>query len=69
MQYDLISNRKIGREIQKTRPAAAFSPSRSNLKSGLALFAPVTTQIKGYSFEATINHKQKEQYYVIKFAR
>lgn len=44
-----------GKEIQKTRPAVVLSPSKYNLKSGLALFAPITSRIKGYPFEVVIN--------------
>ena len=47
-----------GKEIQKTRPAVVLSPSKYNLKSGLALFAPITSQIKGYPFEVVINYQQ-----------
>ncbi|MCC8398900.1 MAG: endoribonuclease MazF [Rickettsia endosymbiont of Labidopullus appendiculatus] len=47
-----------GREIQKTRPAIVLSPYKYNLKSGLALFVPITSQIKGYPFEVMINFEQ-----------
>jgi mRNA interferase MazF len=47
-----------GKEIQKTRPAVVLSPSKYNLKSGLALFAPITSQIKGYPFEVIISFQQ-----------
>ncbi len=47
-----------GKEIQKTRPAVVLSPSKYNVKSGLALFAPITSQIKGYPFEVIINSEQ-----------
>ncbi|MCC8372298.1 MAG: endoribonuclease MazF [Rickettsia endosymbiont of Pseudomimeciton antennatum] len=47
-----------GREIQKTRPAVVLSPYKYNLKSGLALFVPITSQIKGYPFEVMINFEQ-----------
>ncbi len=43
-----------GKEIQKTRPALVISPQSYNLKTGLALFMPITSQIKGYPFEITI---------------
>lgn len=36
------------------RPAIVLSPSSYNAKVGLALFCPVTNQIKGYPFEVTI---------------
>ena len=47
-----------GKEIQKTRPAVVISVGKYNLKSGLALFAPITSQIKGYPFEVTISSEQ-----------
>lgn len=40
-----------GREIQKTRPALTISPHSYNSKTGLGLFMPITSQIKGYPFE------------------
>lgn len=43
-----------GKEIQKTRPALVISPHQYNLKTGLALFMPITSQIKGYPFEVLI---------------
>jgi len=47
-----------GKEIQKTRPAVTLSPYKYNLKSGLALFAPITSQIKNYPFEVIISFQQ-----------
>ena len=44
-----------GKEIQKTRPALTISPHAYNLKTGLGLFMPITSQIKGYPFEVIIN--------------
>jgi len=44
-----------GKEIQKTRPALTISPHAYNLKTGLGLFMPITSTIKGYPFEVTIN--------------
>ena len=46
-----------GKEIQKTRPAVVLSPSNYNLKTGLALFVPITSKVKGYPFEVIINDK------------
>jgi mRNA interferase MazF len=43
-----------GREIPKTRPAIVISPQQYNSKTGLALFMPMTSQIKGYPFEILI---------------
>ena len=47
-----------GSEIKKTRPALVISPYEYNLKTGLALFMPITTKIKGYPFEVLINSKK-----------
>lgn len=49
-----------GREIQKTRPALVISPYEYNLKTGLALFMPITSKIKGYPFEVMIHSKKIE---------
>lgn len=43
-----------GKEIQKTRPALTISPHAYNLKTGLGLFMPITSKIKGYPFEVPI---------------
>ena len=47
---------KKGREIKKTRPAIVLSPSLYNVKSELALFAPITSISKGYPFEFVIQY-------------
>jgi mRNA interferase MazF len=44
-----------GKEIQKTRPALTISPHAYNLKTGLGLFMPITSKIKGYPFEIMID--------------
>jgi mRNA interferase MazF len=44
-----------GKEIQKTRPALTISPHSYNLKTGLGLFMPITSKIKGYPFEVIID--------------
>jgi len=44
-----------GKEIKKTRPALVVSPKKYNEKIGLALFIPITSQIKGYPFEEPLN--------------
>ena len=43
-----------GKEIQKTRPALTISPHSYNLITGLGLFMPITSKIKGYPFEVII---------------
>jgi mRNA interferase MazF len=44
-----------GKEIQKTRPALVISPYQYNAKTGLGLFMPITSQVKGYPFEVLID--------------
>lgn len=44
-----------GKEIQKTRPALTISPYSYNSKTGLGLFMPITSKIKGYPFEVIVN--------------
>lgn len=44
-----------GREIQKTRPALTISPYSYNLKTSLGLFMPITSKIKNYPFEVSVN--------------
>jgi mRNA interferase MazF len=46
---------QAGKEIKKRRPALVVSPKEYNQKTGLALFLPLTSQIKGYPFEALLN--------------
>src|SRR4051812_9242755 len=43
-----------GHEQAGKRPAFVISPSAYNKKVGLALFCPITSQIKGYPFEVLI---------------
>ena len=47
-----------GREIQKVRPALVISPLKYNQVAKLALFMPITSQIKNYPFEIVIDHDQ-----------
>jgi mRNA interferase MazF len=49
-----------GKEIKKTRPALVISPKDYNKKVGLALFMPITSQIKGYPFEVVIKLEGKD---------
>lgn len=46
---------QIGKEITKTRPALVISPYEYNVKTGLALFLPITTNVKGYPFEYKVS--------------
>ena len=47
-------NPQAGHEQSGHRPAVVLSPLAYNQRVGLALFCPITTQIKGYPFEVTI---------------
>ena len=47
-------NPQAGHEQVGRRPAIVLSPISYNRKVGLALFCPVTSQIKGYPFEVNI---------------
>ncbi len=44
-----------GREQKGKRPAFVVSPKLYNLKTDLALFCPITSQIKNYPFEVFLN--------------
>ena len=43
-----------GHEQAGRRPALVLSPEAYNLKVGLALLCPITTQVKGYPFEVAV---------------
>jgi mRNA interferase MazF len=45
---------QAGHEQAGTRPALVISPASYNRKVGLALFCPVTSQVKGYPFEVLL---------------
>jgi mRNA interferase MazF len=45
---------QAGHEQAGRRPALVLSPSAYNGKVGLAIFCPITSQIKGYPFEVLI---------------
>jgi mRNA interferase MazF len=47
-------NSQAGHEQAGRRPAIVLSPGSYNNKVGLAIFCPVTNQIKGYPFEVII---------------
>ena len=44
----------LGRELQKRRPALILTPKVYNLKTSLALIVPITSKVKGYSFEVAL---------------
>ena len=43
-----------GHEQRGRRPALVLSPKAYNAKTGLAIFCPITSQVKGYPFEVRI---------------
>ncbi len=45
---------QVGHEQRGRRPALVISPREYNAKVGLALFCPVTSQVKGYPFEVAL---------------
>ena len=45
---------QAGHEQAGTRPALVISPATYNRRVGLALFCPLTTQVKGYPFEVLL---------------
>ena len=45
---------QAGHEQAGRRPALVLSPSEYNGRVGLALFCPITSQVKGYPFEVPL---------------
>jgi mRNA interferase MazF len=45
---------QAGHEQAGRRPAVVLSPKAYNQKVGLAIFCPITNQIKGYPFEVML---------------
>lgn len=45
---------QAGHEQAGHRPALVLSPQSYNLKVGLAILCPITSQVKGYPFEVKI---------------
>lgn len=50
----LTSSPQAGREQADRRPALVLSPRLYNRKTGLALFCPITSKVKGYPFEVAL---------------
>ncbi len=50
----LSFNPQAGHEHSGRRPALVLSPSAYNEKVGLAIFCPITNQVKKYPFEVAI---------------
>lgn len=45
---------QAGHEQTGRRPAVVLSPRAYNARTGLAVFCPVTSQVKGYPFEVLL---------------
>ena len=50
-------NPQAGHEHAGRRPAVVLSPQTYNIKTGLAILCPITSQIKGYPFEVLLPAK------------
>jgi mRNA interferase MazF len=50
----VMLNPQASHEQSGRRPAAVLSPAAYNGKVGLAIFCPITSQMKGYPFEVII---------------
>src|SRR4051812_10730467 len=50
----IMLNPQAGHEQAGRRPAVVLSPAAYNGKVGLAIFCPITNQIKGYPFEVIL---------------
>jgi len=52
-------NPQAGHEQAGRQPALVISPKMYNEKTGLAIFCPVTSKMKGYPFEVKIQQNDK----------
>ncbi|MEO0415833.1 MAG: type II toxin-antitoxin system PemK/MazF family toxin [Verrucomicrobiota bacterium] len=50
----LSLNPQAGHEQRGRRPVICLSSKKYNLKSGLAIFCPITSKVKGYPFEVPL---------------
>lgn len=50
----LVFDPQAGREQAGRRPAIVLSHTRYNAKTGLAVFCPITSSVKGYPFEFAV---------------
>lgn len=51
---------QAGREQRGLRPALVLSPISYNKKTGLSVCCPITSQVKGYPFEVSLQGKKIE---------
>ncbi|KON77626.1 MULTISPECIES: endoribonuclease MazF [Leptospira] len=49
---------QAGHEQKGRRPALVLSPKVYNSKTGLAIFCPITSKVKGYPFEVFFKSKK-----------
>jgi len=52
---------QAGHEQAGRRPALVVSPGSYNGRVGLALFCPITSQVKGYPFEVALGQESKAE--------
>ena len=52
---------QAGHEQAGRRPALVISPGSYNGRVGLALFCPITSQVKGYPFEVELDPGRKAE--------
>jgi mRNA interferase MazF len=50
---------QAGREMRGRRPALTLSPRAYNALVGLAIFCPITSQVKGYPYEVALPARGK----------
>lgn len=50
---------QAGKEQAGMRPALVISPKAYNEKVGLAICCPITTKVKGYPFETSLDSESK----------
>ena len=51
---------QTGQEQAGRRPALTLSPKSYNQKVGLAIFCPITNQVKGYPFEVKLTQNKTQ---------
>jgi mRNA interferase MazF len=56
---------QAGHEQAGRRPALVLSPKQYNGRVGLAIFCPLTSQVKGYPFEVEVRHQEPRVHGVI----
>ncbi|AFM42452.1 growth inhibitor [Desulfosporosinus acidiphilus SJ4] len=50
-------NPQLGHEQQGTRPALVLSAKEYNSKTGMGIFCPITSRVKGFPFEVKLPEK------------